>query len=509
MPDDVVSPNSVVAPDPQLAVDAALSTPATATEPTVTTTTPPRMDPAPTTDSAPTLPPVPPEPLPTTPEPVIPSPAAPVAAPEMGVPVPPPLPPSRPDPLPPSAVTPEELPLALKTTESITPAESSKTVAAPMGETPKTVPAPNIPKSSKGAKILGFVAGFVLLVSGILGGFAYYANQFQKMDPVIAGILTSSYTKDQCHGCLRGGKLVWRGGECVQSGTCKEGDDDLQWLDIKDAAKCNQAGGVYCAGCGGFCNISSNRGCNDLQVAKCGEYPTYGANWTKAVNGQCPAGFGKKCNCGTSDYCFSSDGYCGNEVGQASQDTLDHGLCQITDDPTKQGDGIADRINDGEGTEIYFCANRFEDLAAGCQDQLVGSNFDLSCFCGTVQIDRPGRGFESKTMKCGCKEDTPDDKTRSMACTGIARSPNGEVKTGDKVTVTCAGKITGVPGASLTYNFRYRVNSAGWKTLAKKTTTTAELTVAACGSYQVQCQTCVKVLNVTKCDPVWQGANIQ
>lgn len=471
MADDVVTPPSVTVPkpeDPQQAVDAVLAT-AVPTSPVPT----PVPTPPPVSSGSVPLPPLPPSPIVS--------------------------------PLTTTPVMTEELPLGLTTPGNLAPPINISDPITP--GTIGTVPVPLPLKPKKGRKVLAFVAGFVLLISGILGGFAYYSRQFQAVDPVIAGVLTQSYDKTSCHGCLRGGKLVWRGGECVQSGTCNANDADLQWLEIRDEAKCNQAGGVYCAGCKGFCNISKDRGCNDLQVAKCNELPQYGANWVKATNGSCPGGYSKKCNCGTSDYCFDKEGYCGNETGPGvSQDTLDHGLCQITDDPKKQGDGIADKINDGTGTEIFFCANRFDNLSAGCQDQLVGSDFNLNCYCGTVQIDKPGQGFETKSMQCGCKDDTKLDTNRAMSCTGITRSPTTVPKIGDKLTFTCAGKLTGVPNATLSYKFRYQIDTGSYKTLTNKTATTAELFVAACGTYKVQCQACVTVLKVTKCDPTWQGA---
>lgn len=387
----------------------------------------------------------------------------------------------------------EELPLGLldKPTEPVTPLVATPPLVMPPPvipptETPTaTLPAPEQPKPKRGGKILAFVVGFVLLVSGILGGFAYYANQFQKTDPIIAGILTSSYTRDQCHGCLRGGKLVWRNGECVQTGTCTSDDADLQWLEIKDAAKCQQAGGVYCAGCGGFCNISNDRGCNNLQLDKCGEGPEYGANIVAC--GSSAAVTNCQSQCGK---CFDRQGACLHETTPGVQD----GLCAVGE--------IADNT-DGVTYE-YFCPGMIENTQAGCQNP--GKPANPNCYCGTVQVDGPN-GVRSQTMTCGCNNDE-EPPNLSLQCTGITRSPNTEVKTGDKVTFTCAGKLTGIQG-NLSYKFRYQLNGGVWSSLTNKSTTTAELTVAACGTYKVQCQVCATVLNKTKCDPVWQAATTQ
>ncbi len=436
MADEPLGGASVNSTDPQQFVDAALSAPTVASTPL----------------------PTPPPPLQPTPPPMLsPTPIVPPA-------------PTAPSPVPPPT---EEVPLGLLKTE-------------PPAPIPTTVPAPVMPPPNKGGKVLAFLAGFVLLVSGILGGFAYYSNQFQKVDPVIAGILTSSYTKDQCHGCLRGGKLVWRGGECVQSGTCSPGDDDLQWLDIRDSAKCSQAGGVYCAGCGGFCNISNDRGCNNLQLAKCGEGPEYGANIVAC--GSSAAVTNCQSQCGK---CFDRQGECQHETTPGVQD----GLCAVGE--------IAD--NTGEVNYEYFCPGMVEETQAGCQTP--GKPANPNCFCGTVQTDGPN-GVHSQTMTCGCRDDDEPPEI-GMKCIGITRAPNTETKLGDKLTFTCAGRVTGIPGATLSYKFRYQLNSGNWATLANKTTTTAELAVAACGTYKVQCQACVKVLNNTRCDPTWQGATTQ
>lgn len=488
MADDVVPQLSVLdstAVDPQQAVDAVFADSNPVSQPPGT---PPVLSPQPLT-----------------PEPIEPPPAPTIA---------PPVAPLTP---PPVISATEELPLGLATP----PSNPLQGIGS--------IPAPVPPKPKKGRKVLAFLAGFVVLVSGILGGFYYYSNQFQKIDPIIAGVLTDSYTQSECHGCLRGGKLVWRAGECKVSGTCDPKDDALQWLNIRDATKCGQAGGVPCAGCGGFCNISNNRGCNDLQLAKCGEYPTYGANWIQSTNGECSGTYSKKCFCGTNTYCFDRDGYCGDEVGQASADTLAHGLCQITDDPKKKGDGIADKINDGEGTEIYFCANKFDDLSGGCQDQLVGSGFDMSCFCGTVQIDKPGQGFETKTMRCGCKDDKPTKSPTpkpspsprlspspspslspspgsSVSCTGLITN-NLAPTLNSKVAFVCTGSTVPTGNAGLlTYAFRYNINGGAWQTLTNKSHNSAELTIVACGSYGVQCRACVTFGGKTQCDPIWQGA---
>jgi hypothetical protein len=107
---------------------------------------------------------------------------------------------------------------------------------------------------------------------------------------------------------------------------------------------------------------------------------------------------------------------------------------------------------------------------------------------------------------CGTTETPPPQA--SLACTGITSTPAVTTPPviGGIVTFTCAGTITPAAAGTLSYKFRYSIDGGAPVALANKTPTTAELTIAACGSYSVQCQTCATVLGVLRCDPNWTGA---
>jgi hypothetical protein len=96
-----------------------------------------------------------------------------------------------------------------------------------------------------------------------------------------------------------------------------------------------------------------------------------------------------------------------------------------------------------------------------------------------------------------------------MACTGITRAPLTTPSIGSTYTFTCSGTITPANAGTLSYKFRYSINNGTMTALANKTATTAELTVAACGDYKVECQTCATIAGVLKCDPIWTGATTQ
>ena len=187
----------------------------------------------------------------------------------------------------------------------------------------------------------------------------------------------------------------------------------------------------------------------------------------------------------------------------------------------------------GEGGVVY---------TGGACTALNGKPFTgnaMGCFCGTVQVDT-GSGHQSYSSTCGCNEgesitDNPTHRvcntttyqcetvsgagadtcttdaqcvvtTPTMACTGLTHTPTAVPEIGDKLTFTCAGTVTPPSAGTLSYKFRYSINSGAVAALTNKTTTTAELNIAACGSYKVECQACATLNGVLTCDPLWTGA---
>ena len=418
---------------------------------------------------------LPPQPL--APEPIVPPPAPTIAPPvlpptPLAVPTAVAEPSPAPTPqTPPSTMT-EELPLSL---------------AAPVG----SVPAPIPPKSKKSRKALAFLGGFVVLISGILGGGYYFYNNYLPPQPsTIAGVLVDAMTQAECHGCWNGGKLVWRGGQCKVSGTCDPNDISVDAVKVSRTV-CDSAGGAWCDACNGFCNLSKDKGCHQLQVAYCGEYPQLGGNIVACDSPQALTKCTKAGECGK---CFDTYGLCDHETTPGVPD----GLCAIV--PMISPNASA------KVTNYYFCENVFTNLSGGCNEE--GKPKNMSCYCGTLQIDGP-TGFTSQTMKCGCEGAEPSVPTNpeySMSCTGITKNVASPV-VGSKITFTCAGATVPAAGATLLkYDFRYGIDSGAWKAMTNKTKTTAELTIVACGSYNVQCSACVTFGGKTQCDPIWQGA---
>jgi len=175
-----------------------------------------------------------------------------------------------------------------------------------------------------------------------------------------------------------------------------------------NAANCGKNGnpGIWCATCGGFCS-DGTISCDAAGIAKCGEYPQRGGAYVK--NSGDP-NYPYRCDCDGGSYYFNKPGVCSFKSGKAynvtannPQGSPDYSKYTTTND----NDGLCHVVDFATGTtgtkNTYYCKNKFygqDDLSTGCQEI---ANVNLSCFCGTVQIDT-GNGFESKTMKCGCDD---------------------------------------------------------------------------------------------------------
>jgi len=484
MADDVVPQPSVLdstAVDPQQAVDAVFTDSSPVSQPPVT---PPVL---------------PPQPL--APEPIEPPPVPTIVPPSV-----PPVPPATasvdPSPIPsvptPPTTTTEELPLGLATPPP----------PHPLGD--GTVPAPIPPKPKKGRKALAFLAGFIFLISGILGGGYYFLkNYFPTSPSTIANIQSNYPSPKECNGACDNGRLLkWDYGQdkCIDSGkACVGTVSHSVELDVS-YDKCKEGEpklSAWCDGCGGFCIAPVDKTCNQMAIEKCGEYPTYGANIV-ACDGK------ELTNCQTEcGKCFDSVGLCKKTTVVGGKD-VEIGLCGIVD--------LVSHNPAPSGTKnYYYCPGVFTDMPGGCSTP--GKPPNLGCYCGTLQIDT-GSGFESSIMKCGCGGTKPSkppvlpsippspspSPSYSMSCTGLTKNVAAPI-VGSKITFTCAGATVPPAGATLLkYDFRYNIDGGVWKTLTNKTKATAELTIAACGSYSVQCRACVTYGGQTTCDPIWQGA---
>lgn len=130
-------------------------------------------------------------------------------------------------------------------------------------------------------------------------------------------------------------------------------------------------------------------------------------------------------------------------------------------------------------------------------------------WCGSGEDDR-GRYQDyyysihtCQGYKCGASVATP---APTISCSSITRTPTTTPSVGGVVTFTCLGSTEPAGSTSLTYEFRYSLNSGAWQTLVNKTATTADLTIASCGSYSVMCRACGVIDGATVCDPTWTAA---
>jgi hypothetical protein len=135
-----------------------------------------------------------------------------------------------------------------------------------------------------------------------------------------------------------------------------------------------------------------------------------------------------------------------------------------------------------------------------------------------------GFGCDVKTTneKVNNEEETPDvtpstpPSAPTMSCTGLNYTPATTPVIGTKLTFTCTGAVVPATAGVLSYKFRYSINNGTLAPLTNKTANTAELTIAACGTYTVECQACALMnasatglVGKTICDPIWTGATVQ
>lgn len=326
--------------------------------------------------------------------------------------------------------------------------------------------------------------------------------------------------------------------------------------------------GSWCAGCVNKCvswGELGGIGCNAYVSNKCGTPIIYGANGTPKVGtAACNVnGVNKECQCGTRSYCFDKTGICNQaEADKANADqpgsylgtNYDQmGLCSAVGNYDPATGGFTPRTSTNDNR--YTCTDNgcsvldsswptCYTIRYTCSDTVAGNSCTTSSSafisatqpaqstsfegkCGTVeQLDvscgqsgyvtsrtrKNAECFSTPRSSGTPRPSTPSSPTPtpsgapSMSCTGITRAPTTAPVVGSALTFTCAGQVRPTSAGTLNYKFRYRVNSGAYTTLANATATTAQLTIEACGSYEVQCQACTTLNGVLTCDPIWTGA---
>ena len=151
--------------------------------------------------------------------------------------------------------------------------------------------------------------------------------------------------------------------------------------------------GAWCDACGGFCISMKSLTCDQAGIKKCGEYPVHGSTVTGVGSCTPPSG-GQSCVCSGTNVCFINKGQCDN----ANHD----GLCAVWEliGSPKTNEELKKSSTTTEKT-VYYCKDRFLIENNNSCNTPAPANFDVSCYCGTIQIDR-GNGFTTESMKCGC-----------------------------------------------------------------------------------------------------------
>lgn len=403
---------------------------------------------------------------------------------------------------------------------------SSATSIVPPAITQPNTDAKSIDKSKSRLASVKTVLVAVLAFVGVMSAAGYWAyNKYGTVEPTTIAAV-SSMSEAECSGCSKpqnGGWLVWRNGQCKVSGTCNstannpsnqntQNPQDTKAENASSASQCGSANGVWCASVDasnkpyGFCIAqSSSKGCNQEAIDRGITIPVGSVT---CICKDAKVGTAGCQNWGVSDETMAAME--GASVSDATKkDNINNANSQCANGGNFTAAGkesyICKEGTVGEGGQVY---------SGGPCTQLNGKKFtgNLGCFCGTVQVDTTN-GHTSYSSTCGCNkpaaENTPNPSpsvTPTLMCSSLTKTPTTTPEVGDKVTFTCVGASTPAGAVSLTYKFRYSLNSGAYVAMTNKTATTSELTIASCGSYKVQCQACGTINGVLTCDPNWTAA---
>lgn len=398
---------------------------------------------------------------------------------------------------------------------------SAPVVVEPVNNTvpPSLNTTPSAPiKTKKKSKVFAMVAGFFLLFVTI-GTVAYNALG----DPItIAGVTIGKNgrpseidNKEDCDGESNGGWLVWRNGSCKVTGSSGSedknndgvGDKDtvnpnlqIDANNLKNEGSCEGAGKgyVWCESVDSagksyaFCN-TGGKGCNQAAIDKGYTIQIGKVECAQAPNGQ-----------------WLPTIETVNSISGAS--TSNETKIQQLEAVKNQCSANAGSFTGSGNKEMWLCP---KGTTVACTANVPGAKRyygnPAGCFCGVIQVDT-GSGHTSYSSTCGCDKDNPEPSTPTITtnptlmCSSLTRTPTTTPAVGDKVTFTCVGASTPAGAVSLTYKFRYSLNSGAYVAMTNKTATTSELTIASCGSYKVQCQACGTINGVLTCDPNWTAA---
>ena len=312
--------------------------------------------------------------------------------------------------------------------------------------------------------------------------------------------------------------MVWRDGQCKHTGICgnDKPDKNTEPPDappgVDPADNCRAVGGEWCG------NVVDASGQSHAFCGSKGQ-ACYQSAIDKGITMQIGKLENASCVCNSTNAegkCTSWSLDAGSQAAYApyGQETLAKAtqLCTKGNGTINFGSGsfLCKQGKAGKGGVVY---------TGGACTEANGFAFggNLGCFCGTVQVDTP-TGHTSYSSTCGCNEpeETPNPTptpsvpvVSTLMCSNLTRTPTTTPVIGDKVTFTCVGASVPAGSVNLSYKFRYSLNSGAYLNLTNKTPTTSELTIAACGTYSVECQACGTINGVLTCDPTWAGATTQ
>lgn len=415
----------------------------------------------------------------------------------------------------------EDMPLAFAGMPTDVAADTSMSnVSAPIIEPVNNVvppiltnPAPTMPvNKGKGAmsKVKMVIVALLALV-GVTGGVGLYAYQrYGTIEPATIAVIGDK-EKDECSGCVNGGWLVWRDGQCKHTGICGNDKPDKNTTPpdappgVDPADNCRAVGGEWCA------NVVDTSGNSHSFCGSKGK-----ACYQSAIDQGYTIQIGKV-ECAKAP----------NGLWLPTQETLNSITGANTSNETKleQINLVKNQCIEQAGSftslgnkEMWICP---VGTTVACTENVQGAKRfygnPANGFCGVIQVDTgTGHTSYSSTESCNEPEETPNPTptpsvpvVSTLMCSNLTRTPTTTPVIGDKVTFTCVGASVPAGSVNLSYKFRYSLNSGAYTTLTNKTATTSELTIAACGNYSVECQACGTINGVLTCDPNWAGATTQ
>lgn len=448
-----VAPVEPVMSNPQELVDSALGN--TQAEPTVTTTA--------------VVTPLPP-----------PTPLAPLAA-DM-----------QPTPAPIQSPLGDDTPLAFMTpSQNITTTTIISSPDQQSSYLPPTPPAPLAPPPKSKSKTGIVLGGILLLVLAFGGGLYGYSNMSQPSPsvaprtPQVSEVTPPTGNPIKCTDPSFDSSICDAGAvseNCVGGGYVIEKKCQGKWC-VDDDSNCTSG-------------VSGFPACPPPTKPSCGEFTEPGAFVATNFRGTCGAYFpaawavpGAPANCQINCLCCPPDQ---QRVCKPTGQTYEYATI-----------GNNDQSNVCKSKEDLFIS---EKANPAYNPQIPPQ--DQTSLCDVVRQNAKGEDvWRCKTRLTTCAVAACACTGASgMSCTSLIATPATPPVIGTQLTFTCSGAVTPSTAGTLSYKFRYSINSGAYSALANKTATTAELTVAACGSYSVQCQACATLNGVVTCDPTWIGA---